>query len=200
MRNQILYRTVYLIKTLVIAALSLSSAVIYGATIISTSIFILPGSEYTHIMIETDQATTHSILVLKNPNRIVLDLKNSPINNQLMELASKKFSDDSYVKQVRIAKFQPGITRIVFDLNAEVKPKLSIYKPLGEYQHRLMLDLYPLETIVKMDQDRHATPNIHNMPKMDTNDASASGSTSSGAKIILDPSSDDDEMSMDVYE
>jgi N-acetylmuramoyl-L-alanine amidase len=184
----------------VIGALSLSSAAIYGATIISTSIFILPGSEYTHIMIETDQATMHSMLVLKNPNRIVLDLRNSPINNQLMELASKKFSDDSYVKQVRVAKFQAGITRIVFDLNAEVKPKLNVYKPQGKYQHRLMLDLYPLEIVQKTDQDRHVSPSIHSISNMDSIDTNASSTKSSGAKIILDPSSDDDEISTDEYE
>ncbi len=161
---------------------------------------MLPGSEFTHVMIETDQAAMSSMLILKNPNRVVLDLKNSPINNQLMALANKKFSDDLYIKQVRVGNFKAGITRVVFDLKTEVKPKLNIYKPLGKYQHRLMLDFYPIETAQKTDQARDASANISDKLNIDINDASVNGSKSSGAKIILDPSFDEEETSTDVYE
>ena len=191
LRNQTLYRVGFLIKALVIGVLFLSSTAIYGATIISTSVIALPGSEFTHVMVETDQTVVHSMLILKNPNRIVLDLKSSPINNQLMGLANKDFSDDLYIKQVRVGNFKAGVTRVVFDLKTEVKPKLKIYKPSGKYQHRLMLDFYPTETAQKTDK-----------PSIDISDtnANAANTKSSGAKIILDPFYDDDEMSTDDYE
>ena len=198
LRNQTLYRVGFLIKALVIGVLFLSSTAIYGATIISTGVITLPNSEFTHVMIEIDQTVMHSMLILKNPNRIVLDLKSSPINNQLMALANKNFSDDLYIKQVRVGNFKAGVTRVVFDLKTEVKPKINIYKPLGKYQHRLMLDFYPIDTAQKTNQTSDVSTNISDKPNIDAADTSSS--KSSGAKIILDPSFDEDEMSTDVYE
>jgi N-acetylmuramoyl-L-alanine amidase len=39
---------------------------------------------------------------------------------------------------------RPGIVRIVFDLKTEVKPYVFPLAPVGEYKHRLVLDVYPL--------------------------------------------------------
>jgi len=197
-RNQTLSRVVFLIKIIIFGVLFLSSTAIYGATIISTSVIALPGSEFTHVMVETDQAVVHSMLILKSPNRVVLDLKSSPINNQLMGLANRDFLNDLYIKQVRVGNFKAGVTRVVFDLKTEVKPKINIYKPLGKYQHRLMLDFYPIDTTQKTDQTSDVSTNISDKPNID--DVDTSSSKSSGAKIILDPSFDEDEMSTDVYE
>ena len=34
--------------------------------------------------------------------------------------------------------------RVVLDLKAEVKPQVFTLKPIGDYGHRLVLDLYPV--------------------------------------------------------
>ena len=34
--------------------------------------------------------------------------------------------------------------RLVLDLKAEVKPQVFTLKPIGEYGHRLVLDIYPM--------------------------------------------------------
>ena len=58
--------------------------------------------------------------------------------------------------------------RIVLDLKAEVKPDVFALKPVAEYGHRLVLDLYPLVPLdplmalleserVKEQQRRHRT-------------------------------------------
>jgi N-acetylmuramoyl-L-alanine amidase len=41
----------------------------------------------------------------------------------------------------------PGVVRLVLDLKQEVKPQIFLLKPVGEYGHRLVLDLYPVEPI-----------------------------------------------------
>ena len=35
--------------------------------------------------------------------------------------------------------------RLVIELKGEVKPQVFTLKPVGEYGHRLVLDLYPVE-------------------------------------------------------
>lgn len=146
---------------------------------------MLPTSEYTRITIETDQAISYSILVLKSPDRIVLDIKNIQVNQPLKTLTTQTLLDDSVIKQVRVAKFQQGITRIVVDLKAEAMPKLSVYKPTGEYQYRLALDIYPKLNAPITQEDRHTNPS--EISNGDINSNNSNESTSSGAKIVLDP-------------
>jgi N-acetylmuramoyl-L-alanine amidase len=44
---------------------------------------------------------------------------------------------------VRVGKFKPGVLRVVLDLKTEVNPQIFMLKPIGEYGHRLVLDVYP---------------------------------------------------------
>jgi N-acetylmuramoyl-L-alanine amidase len=173
----------YLIKPLLACVLLLANMPIYGATVISSS--VLPISEYTRLTIETDQAIAHSILVLKNPDRIVIDLKNISINQSLKALASKVFPDNFYIKQVRVAQFKQDVTRIVVDLNEEAKSKLNIYKPAGDYQYRLALDIYPTHTQMIMDDSLKDT-SATSVDEQITTGSNNRDSKSSGAKIILD--------------
>jgi N-acetylmuramoyl-L-alanine amidase len=52
--------------------------------------------------------------------------------------------NDPYVAALRVAANRPGVTRVVLDLKAEVRPQLFALKPVADYGHRLVLDLYPL--------------------------------------------------------
>lgn len=154
---------------------------IYGATVIASS--VLPVSEYTRITIESDQAIVHSMLILKNPNRIVLDLKNTPINQSLKALVTKALPDNFYVKQLRVANFKQGITRIVVDLNAQARPSLTTYQPAGEYKHRLALDIYPMQDASITRENAQETFSDAPAGNIGINN----DSKSSGAKIILEP-------------
>lgn len=151
---------------------------VFAATVITAS--VLPVSEYTRITIESDQVIAHSMLTLKNPDRVVLDLKNISINQSLKALASKVLPDDFYIKKVRVANFKQGVTRIVVDLKAEAKPKLSIYQPAGGYQHRLALDIYPVEIHVE------AAESV-TISEAASADANPNSSNSDGAGIVLVP-------------
>lgn len=173
--------TAFLVKTLLACILLLTHVSIYGATVISSS--VLPVSEYTRITIESDQAIVHSMLILKNPNRIVLDLKNTPINQSLKALVSKTLPDNFYIKQLRVASFKQGVTRIVVDLNAQARPSLTAYQPVGEYKHRLALDIYPMQDAPITQENAQETVSDGPAGNIGVND----DSKSSGAKIILEP-------------
>lgn len=103
---------------------------------------VWPAEDYTRLTFESKQAIRYSLLTLKNPERLVVDLEDIEINSSLNEL-SNKFTNDPYIKTVRVGRFKPGIVRLVFDLKTEAKPQLFNLKPVGEYGHRLVLDVYP---------------------------------------------------------
>jgi N-acetylmuramoyl-L-alanine amidase len=111
--------------------------------IVSTRVW--PAAEYTRITFESRKPISHNIFSLKNPERLVLDLEDVDVNAKLSGLAEKIGTDDPYVKSVRIGRFKAGTVRLVFDLKTEVKPQAFVLAPVGEYGHRLVLDLYPLE-------------------------------------------------------
>jgi hypothetical protein len=172
-----------LIQILFAYCLLLANTSIYAATV--TAVNVAPAGDFTRITIETDHAVKHSLTVLNNPDRVVLDLKNIELNDQLKALTSKTPPDDPYIKQVRVGKFQQGITRVVVDLMTEAKPKLVALLPEGKNNHRLILDIYPVQgSPMANDDNHHKSQETHNS-NIKTNDTKISESNSNGAKIIL---------------
>jgi N-acetylmuramoyl-L-alanine amidase len=105
---------------------------------------VWPSQDYTRVTLETHTGLKYEVLSLKNPDRLVLDLEEIEVNAALTELAGKVSPNDPYISGIRMGRFKPGVLRVVFDLKHEVKPQVFILPPIGEYGHRLVLDLYPL--------------------------------------------------------
>lgn len=137
-----LERTVRLI--LIATLLWLPSA---WAEIAIQSARIWPAQDYTRITLESKQAIRYNLFTIKNPERLVIDLEDVAINAALNAMASKIGNDDPYIKSVRVGRFKPSMVRLVLDLKSEVKPQLFNLKPVGEYGHRLVLDVYPVVAI-----------------------------------------------------
>ena len=51
---------------------------------------------------------------------------------------------DPYIQTVRIGRYKPGVVRLVLDLKTAVVPQAFVLKPVGDYGHRLVLDIYPV--------------------------------------------------------
>jgi N-acetylmuramoyl-L-alanine amidase len=117
----------------------------FAADVLVTSTRVWPAPDYTRVTIESQQPVKHALLSLDNPDRLVLDLEDVALSAVLNELAGKISNDDPYIKGVRVGRFKPGTVRLVFDLKTRVKPEAFALKPVGEYGHRLVLDVYPLE-------------------------------------------------------
>ena len=109
-----------------------------------TAARVWPSQDYTRVALEIQEPAKYEVLSLKDPERLVLDLEGIEITAALTELADKIQPNDPYVKALRIGRFKPGVVRLVFDLKAEVKPQAFMLPPIGDYGHRLVLDLYPL--------------------------------------------------------
>jgi N-acetylmuramoyl-L-alanine amidase len=108
-----------------------------------TALRIWPAADYTRVTLETRQPIVHSMTLVKDPERLVLDIEQLDFATLQQELAGKLNSDDPYVAAIRAGRYRPGVVRLVLDLKAEVKPQLFALPPVGEYGYRLVLDLYP---------------------------------------------------------
>ncbi len=113
----------------------------YGATLLGVRVW--PAEDYTRVTLESDETLQVSQQLLKDPNRLVVDIQGIDLNNKIKEIVAKIKSDDPYISGVRVAQYQAKVVRLVFDLKEEVLPQLFPLEPAGSYQHRLVLDLYP---------------------------------------------------------
>jgi N-acetylmuramoyl-L-alanine amidase len=117
------------------------------AEIAVTAARIWPAQDYTRLTLESKRAIQYKMFTLSGPDRLVIDLDDVGINATLNELANRVGDNDPYIKSIRVGRFKPGVIRLVLDLKTEVKPQLFSLKPVAEYGHRLVLDVYPLVAI-----------------------------------------------------
>jgi N-acetylmuramoyl-L-alanine amidase len=105
---------------------------------------VWPSEDYTRVTLENDTNLKTNHFLLKNPDRLVVDVEGIDLNPTLKSLIAKIQPNDPYIQQVRVGQNKPNVVRLVFDLKAEVNPQVFSLKPVGEYQHRLVFDLYPV--------------------------------------------------------
>ncbi len=84
------------------------------------------------------------MLPMKSPERLVLDLDDVELTGELAQLGQRLHADDPYIQAIRIARFKPGVVRLVLELKTQVNPQLFALQPVADFGHRLVLDLYPV--------------------------------------------------------
>lgn len=104
---------------------------------------VWPAEDYTRVTLENDSDLKTSHFIVKDPERLVVDIEGIDLNPELKGLVAKIQSNDPYIKQVRVGQNRPQVVRLVFDLKDEITPQVFTLKPVGGYQHRLVFDLYP---------------------------------------------------------
>lgn len=104
---------------------------------------IWPAQDYTRLTLESKSPVRYTLFTLQNPERLVIDLEDVELNATLNGLVGKVGDNDPYVGSLRIGRFKPGVVRLVLDLKTQVKPQLFNLRPVGNYAHRLVLDVYP---------------------------------------------------------
>ncbi len=105
---------------------------------------VWPSDDYTRVTLENDSDLKVNHFVVKDPERLVVDIEGIELNQTLRQLVAKIQWNDPYIKQVRVGQNRPGVVRLVFDLKEEISPQVFTLAPVGEYQHRLVFDLYPV--------------------------------------------------------
>ena len=122
---------------------------------------VWPAEDYTRITLESSKPIVQKMILLKNPDRLVLDLDDVEMSDTLKSLSGKILGSDPYIKQIRVGNFKPGVMRLVIDLKSEVNPQVFELAPAGEYKNRLVLDLYPLQDpLIAMLQQREKAAHL----------------------------------------
>src|SRR5207244_9084507 len=103
---------------------------------------VWPADDYTRVTLENDTSLKATHFIVKDPERLVVDIEGLELNPTLKELVAKIQPNDPYIKQVRVGQNRPNVVRLVFDLKEEITPQVFTLEPAGNYKHRLIFDLY----------------------------------------------------------
>ena len=112
-----------------------------------TSARVWPAQEYTRVIFEAATPIEHQIVVLRQPNRLVLDLARVDASPDLDALPARVQPSDPYIGSIRIGRPSDGFLRVVLDLKAEVRTQVFSLPPVAEYGNRLVVDLYPVTPV-----------------------------------------------------
>jgi N-acetylmuramoyl-L-alanine amidase len=140
-----------------------------------TAARVWPAQEYTRVAFESTAPIKYQLMILKNPDRLVLDIEDLELTSALTALSDKILASDPYIRQVRVAKYKPGVVRIAVDLKGEVRSNLFALAPAGDYKHRLVLDIYPLQDELMAMLDKKVTQTDNTKPVVEPLPPSTSG-------------------------
>jgi N-acetylmuramoyl-L-alanine amidase len=116
------------------------------------------GPDNTRIVLDLSGSAQHSLAVLGNPERVVLDVPGARLGPGARAPAAI-----GAIKQVRMAKRPSGELRIVFDLSHPIRAKSFLAEPNRQYGYRLVIDLggaSAADTPVKVE---HARPDARDL-------------------------------------
>ena len=155
-----------------------------------------PAQEYTRVIFESSSPIEHQLVVLRDPDRVVLDLARIVPSRELDELPSHVQRSDPYIAAIRIGQPSDGFHRVVLDLKTEVRPQVFALKPVAEFGHRLVVDLYPLAPVDPLmallqsdgyDSQSRAAPRVAQAPAEPAKRAPPPKTSSRRITIALDP-------------
>ena len=112
-----------------------------GASLMAVRVW--PARDYTRVTLESDVALKTKYTFVPSPPRLAIDIEGLELNPSIKEWVGKIKPDDPNITGVRVAQNSPGVVRMVFDLKQAVQPQVFALTPVGDYKHRLVLDLYP---------------------------------------------------------
>jgi N-acetylmuramoyl-L-alanine amidase len=112
----------------------------------------------TRVVLDLSGSAQHSLLVLANPDRIVLDVAGARLAG-----GSHAPSGAGVVKDVRIAHRASGELRIVFDLARSIRAKSFLTTPNDRYGYRLVIDLGSTASADTPVKAEHARPDARDL-------------------------------------
>lgn len=118
------------------AVIWLVSTSLQAATIQNIRVWAAPDS--TRVVFDVSEPVECQLLLLTEPYRTVIDIKDAGIEKALTQPGS----EDKFVQRIRSATRNDDDLRVVLDLKKFVKFKSFQLKPNKHYGHRLVVDLF----------------------------------------------------------
>jgi len=129
------------------ATLALLVSPVGAAATSVLAVRVWPAADYTRVTLEGTRELRFTHLLVKDPDRLVVDLEGVELDSVLQTLPSKVLDSDPYIRLIRAGRNRPGVVRLVIELKAEINPQVFTLQPVGDYGHRLVLDLYPTQPV-----------------------------------------------------
>ncbi len=117
------------------------------------------GPDNTRIVLDLSGSAQHSLAVMQNPNRVVLDV----VSGRLTAAAMSPPAPAGAVRQVRMANRPGGDLRIVFDLSHPIRAKSFLARPNDHYGYRLVIDLGGASAVETPVRVEHARPDARDL-------------------------------------
>jgi N-acetylmuramoyl-L-alanine amidase len=130
------FGTIVATIALALAAALLPTVVVAGPVAIER-IRTWPAPDHTRVVFDVAAPLEHSLFMLKNPDRVVVDLRNARLKSDL----PRPRKDEKLLARLRAGVRSNGDFRVVFDLRAGVRPRSFLLKPNAQHGHRLVIDL-----------------------------------------------------------
>ncbi|MDX1694091.1 MAG: N-acetylmuramoyl-L-alanine amidase [Ketobacteraceae bacterium] len=116
-------------------SVSLVSVVRAGEKVESVRVWKAP--DRMRLVFDVSGPVDHNIFTLENPDRVVIDIKDTLRTRALFNVDLK----DGPIKNLRSAARNQNDLRVVLDLSQSLKTKSFLLKPNQQYGHRLVVDL-----------------------------------------------------------
>lgn len=152
---------------------------------------VWPAADYTRVTLESDYPVKFSHFLLGNPERLVVDVEGVEFNKVLESLSGKVDAADPNIRLLRAGRFKPGVVRLVMELKTKVLPQVFTLKPVGEYGHRLVLDVYPespadplLALLERTENPNGPQPLIEQKPTADSQIADKANQGNRGKPVV----------------
>jgi len=134
-----------------LAALTLTgSDLVRGASLMAVRIW--PAAEYSRVTLESDVPLKTQSSFVPSPPRLAVDIEGLQLNPALRELVGKVQASDPNIAGIRVGQYSPNVVRLVIDLKRPIAPQVFTLAPVAAYQHRLVFDLYPTQTVDPLEQ------------------------------------------------
>ena len=115
---------------------------------------VWPSPDSTRVVLDLSAPVKYSYFSLSNPERLVIDLKDTRFNANLSNLTN----DSKILQQLRSSSQHKGKdSRLVFDLTKQIEPMIFALKPTAPYGNRLVIDLLDSKTKVAKNQKKIET-------------------------------------------
>jgi N-acetylmuramoyl-L-alanine amidase len=121
-----------------------------SSTILNVRIW--PAPAYSRVTLESDSALAIAQTFIASPPRLAVDIQGLVLSPTLKELVAKVNTLDPNIAGIRVGQFSPNTVRLVVDLKRSIRPQVFSLAPIGLYQHRLVLDLYPEQEVDPLEE------------------------------------------------
>ncbi len=124
------------LATLAFGGLLIGAGVASAADVREVRLWRAP--DHTRVVLDVSGPVEHALLELEDPRRLVVDVKNARLLGEVSDLPL----EETPIRRVRSGVRRGDDLRLVFDLDAAVRPRSFALEPNDRTGHRLVIDLF----------------------------------------------------------